>query len=187
MKLYTKFGDHGETALGDGTRVWKNAPRVDAYGTVDELNAVLGWCRTQAGQSDLGEPIVQIQRDLFVLGAQLAATSESNPVNERVSAIVIGAEHIRRLEQWIDQAVAAVEPLSRFVLPGGCELAARFHTARTVCRRAERAVVTLHRGEPTADEVIVYLNRLSDLLFAWARVANRQANIAEAQWRTDRP
>lgn len=180
MKLYSKFGDDGETELCDGTRVWKDDPRVAAYGGVDELNAVLGWCRLVAGASDVVAAVARVQQDLFVLGAQLATTAGGNAAGTNVA---LGPGDIRRLEQWIEQATARVEPLSNFVLPGGCELAARLHVARTVCRRAERVVISLHRIQPTADEVIVYLNRLGDLLFAWARLANRQANCSDDPWR----
>jgi cob(I)alamin adenosyltransferase len=182
MKLYTKFGDEGQTALGDGTRVWKDDLRVEAYGTVDELNAVLGWCRVAAEGTDFAEQMLALQRALFVMGAQLAAGPAGKTDQPPVS---VKPDDVIRLEQWIDEATALVAPLSHFVIPGGSELAARLHVARTVCRRAERAVISLHRAEQTAAEAIVYLNRLGDLLFAWARVANRQANCPDMKWPAD--
>jgi cob(I)alamin adenosyltransferase len=133
-----------------------------------------------AGASNVSTAAARVQQDLFVLGAQLAATGGADVAGTNVA---LGLDDIRRLEKWIEQATAQVEPLSNFILPGGCELAARLHVARTVCRRAERAVVSLHRVRPTADEAIVYLNHLGDLLFAWARLANRQANCPDDPWR----
>ncbi len=178
MGLYTRLGDSGETGLSDGTRVWKDDLRVSTYGTVDELNAVLGWCRV-AATGEFVERLVAIQRDLLDMGAHLAAP----PNSERARTVPrIGAEQCRRLETWIDESTARVEPLSHFILPGGCELAARLQVARTVCRRAERAVVSLHRTEPLAPEIIVYLNRLSDLMFAWSRQANREAHCPDVIW-----
>lgn len=178
MGLYTRFGDKGETALSDGTRVWKDDPRVAAYGTVDELNTVLGWARVVA-RDDIQARLLEIQHDLFDLGAHLAAPPDS----ERARTVPhVGPEHCRRLEQWIDDAVARVEPLSQFILPGGCELAARLHLARAVCRRTERAIVSLHRTEPLAQDVIVYLNRLGDLMFAWSRQANREQDLPDVPW-----
>ncbi len=182
MKLYTKFGDEGETALCDGTRVFKNDLRVCAYGTVDELNAILGWCRI-AARAEMADRLDAIQQELFVLGAQLATPAKSQCLLSRG----IGPEHVQQLETWIDEATAAVEPLQHFVLPGGSELAARLHVARTVCRRTEREVIALHRVEPVSQDIIVYLNRLGDLLFAWSRQANWQANCPETQWIPQNP
>lgn len=178
MKLYTKFGDRGETALFDGTRVWKDDPRVAAYGTVDELNALLGWCGATARET-IAERIAAIQSELFVIGAQLATP----PAPSTRSGIgSIGPREIERLERWIDESSEQVPELKHFVLPGGCELAARLHVARTCCRRAERCVVPVQRESPPLLDVIVYLNRLSDLLFAWSRQANHQAGCPEVQW-----
>jgi cob(I)alamin adenosyltransferase len=178
MGLYTRFGDKGETALSDGSRVWKDDVRVSAYGAVDELNTALGWCGVGAA-GEMGDRLLAIQHDLFDMGAHLAVPPGSEGTR-RVPHL--GPDHCRRLEQWIDDAMSRVEPLSSFILPGGCELAARLHVARTCCRRTERAVITLHRAEPVAQEIIVYLNRLGDLLFAWARQANREANCPDVPW-----
>jgi cob(I)alamin adenosyltransferase len=178
MPLYTRFGDKGETALFDGTRVWKDDLRVSAYGDVDELNAVLGWCRV-AATGELAEHILAVQHDLFAMGAQLAVL----PGCPRAPGLPrVGPEDCRRLEGWIDEAAGRVPPLSRFVLPGGNELSARLQIARTTCRRTERAVISLHRVDPVSPDVIIYLNRLSDLLFAWSRLANHEAGCPEVQW-----
>lgn len=179
MKLYTKVGDLGETALSDGTRVWKDDVRVAAYGTVDELNAVLGWCRSVAGGVDLSSSLAQLQQELLVLGSQLARPAGAKAKD---AAPFLQPKNISRLETWIDEATVQLPPLSHFIVPNGCELAARLHLARTVCRRAERAVVTLHRIDPTPPEAIVYLNRLSDLLFAWARLANQAEHCPDEPW-----
>jgi cob(I)alamin adenosyltransferase len=183
MKLYTKYGDRGETALLNGMRVAKDDPRVGAYGEVDELNAMLGWCRCADEKQLICGPLQNIQEDLFVIGAELATPPGIKPPG---NVPTIGAEHISTLEGWIDEACAAVEPLKNFVLPGGTELAARLHLARTCCRRAERAVVSLARNSEVRPDVIVYLNRLSDLLFAWARRANRAAGCPDLLWVPDR-
>jgi cob(I)alamin adenosyltransferase len=178
MRLYTRTGDAGETSLFDGTRVAKDDPRCAAYGEVDELNAVLGWCRCADTAGWLAGPLQQIQADLFVVGAELATP----PGKASGKVPTVTGEHIERLEGWIDAACAAAPPLRHFILPGGSELAARLHIARTVCRRAERLVVSLSRAASVRGEVIIYLNRLSDLLFAWARQANATAGCPDIEW-----
>lgn len=179
MKLYTRTGDGGDTSLFDGTRVPKDHPRVAAYGDVDELSSVLGWCRCADTQTLLGGRLENIQRELFTLGAELAT-----PPGSRVESHVprLGQEPIQRLETWIDEAAGQVEPLRHFVMPAGTELAVRLHVARVVCRRAERAVVGLVRSGEARPEIVAYLNRLGDLLFAWARLANRAAGALETLW-----
>lgn len=179
MRIYTRNGDDGHTSLLDGSRVAKNDPHVAACGDVDELNSLLGWCRCAGGTSVLDGRIEQIQRELFAVGAELATPASAT---RRPRIGLVGAVHNRRLESWIDEAWAATPPLSNFVLPGGCELAARLHLARTCCRRVERSVVRLRETEPVRDEVIAYLNRLGDLLFAWARLANREAGAPDVLW-----
>lgn len=179
MKLYTKTGDGGETSLFDGTRVGKDHPRVAAYGDLDELNAALGWCRSAPGAEAISSKIVAIQPQLLSLGAELASPPESAQA-ARVPRIA--DPQCRRLETWIDEATEAIEPLEHFVLPGGTELACRLHLARTCCRRAERSLVALARSEVVRPEVIVYLNRLSDLLFTWARLANQKAGCPDVIW-----
>ena len=177
MKLYTKRGDDGSTGLIGTARVAKNHPRVTAYGEVDETNAAIGFAIVPCEDSRWHERLTQIQSDLFVLGAELATPSGQAPSQR------IGGEPIAQLEHWIDEASDAVVPLGNFVLPGGCELAARLHVARTICRRAERAVVELGQGDRVRGETIIYLNRLSDLLFALARLANHQAGVPDVPWK----
>lgn len=193
MKIYTRGGDGGETGLLGGDRVPKSDPRVDAYGTVDELNASLGLALAldQGGLLDPGglldrEAVEQIQGDLFALGARLAA---ADPARERTRGTIpeLGVPRIEALERWIDRLDAGLPPLDAFVLPGGSPVGAQLHAARTVCRRAERAVVRLLETQPELDEVIVpYLNRLSDLLFTLARSVNRAAGTSESRWAPQR-
>jgi cob(I)alamin adenosyltransferase len=169
-RIYTKSGDKGDTGLGDGTRVAKDHPRVAAFGSVDELNAVLGLLVSHSPQAAEIELIRSIQNDLFDVGADLClpqVTDEKPGAHLRVRA-----DQARRLEHAIDRLNANLAPLTSFILPGGQGAAAWCHLARTVCRRAERDVVTLARSETVNPQVIVYLNRLSDLLFVLARVCN---------------
>jgi cob(I)alamin adenosyltransferase len=179
VKIYTRTGDSGETGLFDGTRVSKADPRVAAYGEVDELNAWLGFARASLTDAQLSAMVEQIQRDLFALGARLA--DPSHRIAERVTKATVGDDDIARLEQWIDALEAELSPLRRFILAGGSQAGAAFHVARTVCRRVERVIVSLG---PTVVEgdVLVYVNRLSDLLFVLARVANARAGSPEHEW-----
>jgi cob(I)alamin adenosyltransferase len=168
-RIYTKAGDHGQTGLGDGSRVDKDHPRVIAYGEVDELNAVLGLAAAVPGlpEADL---LRSIQNDLFDVGADLCVPrAAGEPAGQRLR---IQPEQVTRLEQAIDRLNEPLQPLTSFVLPGGTPAAAWLHLARTVCRRAERAVFTLMKTETLNPQVLIYLNRLSDLFFVWARVAN---------------
>jgi cob(I)alamin adenosyltransferase len=169
-RIYTKTGDGGETALGGGTRVPKDHPRVAAYGTVDELNAVLGLLLTLQPRPAEYDLLRTIQNDLFDVGADLCRPQ--TPDEAPGAHLRIQADQAERLEQAIDRLNAGLSPLRSFVLPGGQPAAGWAHLARTVCRRAERAAVTLARSEPVNPAVIVYLNRLSDLLFVLARVYN---------------
>ena len=169
-RIYTKSGDQGDTGLGDGSRVPKDHPRVAAYGSVDELNAVLGLLVSQHPQAAEVDLLRSIQNDLFDVGADLClpqADAETPGTHLRVRA-----EQAERLEQAIDRLNAELTPLKSFILPGGQGAAAWCHLARTVCRRAEREIVTLAHSEPVNPQAIVYLNRLSDLLFVLARVYN---------------
>lgn len=169
-RIYTKTGDGGDTGLGDGSRVAKDHPRVAAYGSVDELNAILGLLVSQfpqAGESDL---VRSIQNDLFDVGADLCLPQ--TPEEKPGAHLRVRAEQAERLEQAIDRLNAELAPLTSFILPGGKGAAAWCHLARTVCRRAEREVITLAHGETINPQVIVYLNRLSDLLFVLGRVYN---------------
>jgi cob(I)alamin adenosyltransferase len=171
-RIYTKAGDHGETGLGDGRRVAKDHPRVTAYGAVDELNAVLGVLVTHVGaQAELGELLRSIQNDLFDVGADLCLPPSTD--EQPGQSLRVRARQAERLESVIDRYNAPLKPLESFVLSGGSPAAAWCHLARTVCRRAERDVVTLMRTETVNPQVLICLNRLSDLLFVLARVCNR--------------
>ena len=179
MPLYTRTGDSGETALFDGARVSKADPRVAAYGDIDELNAVLGIVRASGVDEALGTKLEQLQRDLFALGARLA--DPRSRIAARVTKAALVDADVLRLEQWIDEAEAEVPPLRRFVLPGGSTPGSFLHFARTVCRRAERHIVSL--GPESVDAgLLTYVNRLSDLLFALARVANARAGVPDVEW-----
>lgn len=179
-RIYTKTGDTGDTGLFDGTRVQKSDPRVDAYGEVDELAACLGLARGHlAGDADLGDLITSIQKTLFALGARLA--DPRHKISERVGKAALGEAHVQALEAEIDRLEIELPPLRHFILAGGSLAGATLHLARAVCRRAERRVVGL--GDGAVDPVvIVYLNRLSDLLFVMARVANARAGAPEVEW-----
>jgi cob(I)alamin adenosyltransferase len=185
VKIYTKTGDTGETGLFDGTRVPKSDPRVDAYGEVDELNAWLGLVRANRVDAEIDAMLDRIQRDLFALGAQLA--DPRHKMASRVEKAVIGPEDVARLEGWIDTLEAGLAPLRRFILAGGSPAGALLHLARTVCRRAERRMVALGMtgsgGAGGADpRLVMYVNRLSDLLFVMARAVNARAGIPEIEW-----
>jgi cob(I)alamin adenosyltransferase len=180
VKIYTKGGDAGETGLIDGSRVPKDDPRVTAYGEVDELNAVLGLARAHSSIPAVRRLLHDIQKDLFALGAQLADPQAR--IGSRKHKAVVTAAHIETLERAIDERQAAMPPLQAFLLPGGVLAGAFLHLGRTVCRRAERATVSLARREKVDPLVLAYLNRLSDLLFVLAREANLRAGEAEEKW-----
>lgn len=178
MKIYTKTGDKGSTSLFGGKRTTKDSLRIEAYGTVDELNSVLGIARALNPKLELDEIIGRLQNDLFVLGADLAT-----PIATRSSKVQrIKGEQIAGLEQSIDRLDARLQPLSTFILPGGSQLASQLHLGRTICRRAERLVVKLSRKEKVGPLCIIYLNRLSDLLFVMARYANFSDGRQETPW-----
>lgn len=181
LKIYTRTGDEGDTGLFGGGRVSKDHPRVEAYGDIDELNAVLGQARSIDMMPRIDEVLAPIQRDLFAIGA-LLATPDLEKMHEQLAKARISDERIAQLEGSIDDGEAELEPLKAFIMPGGTPKAAALHVARTVCRRAERAVVRLQRDVEVPQVVIVYLNRLSDLLFVLARVANRRAGAGEVTW-----
>jgi len=179
VKIYTKTGDAGETSFFDNTRVSKADPRVDACGEVDELNACLGAARAAGPGDDLAQALEAIQQDLFALGSRLADPSAR--VAARVTKAAITPAAVERLEQLIDRLDAEVPPLRKFILPGGSLAGAMLHVGRTVCRRAERRVIALGAG--AVDPIlIVYLNRLSDLLFVMARAVNHRAGVPEVEW-----
>ncbi len=182
-KLYTRTGDDGTTGFAGGRRVSKSALRVCAYGEVDELNAVLGWTSCEA-KVPLRDQVREVQRALFAMGAELASANESNPAGSNF--VQLNEKDVQQLERWIDQACESVPALKHFVLPGGTEVGARLHVARAVCRRAERAVVALMQAEAVRPVVLQYLNRLGDLLFAWARYVNHTAGQEEVVWEGDR-
>ena len=170
-RIYTKTGDKGGTSLGDGSRVAKDHARVAAYGSVDELNAVVGILRTVMQQGAAEDELLrQIQNDLFDVGADLCVPPASD--EKPGQRLRVRTEQASRLETAIDRLNASLAPLTSFILPGGVPAAAWFHFARTICRRAERDVVTLAHSETVNPEVVVYLNRLSDLLFVLARIFN---------------
>lgn len=179
MRIYTKTGDEGTTGLFGGARVSKGHGRVRAYGEVDELNAILGVARAAVQDDDTSELLMCIQSELFDLGAELAST----PDRARKGDLpLLTGEDVARLEHAIDTRERMLPSLERFILPGGSMAAAHLHVARTVCRRAERAVVALSHDEPVRTEVLTYLNRLGDLLFVLARDANRRARVDDVPW-----
>jgi cob(I)alamin adenosyltransferase len=180
MKIYTKTGDQGVTGLLGKGRVRKDDVRIEAYGTIDELNAALGLARAHGLDVAADGLVAQLQDDLFVVGSALADPAPSGPFYH-----AIGEQHITRLETTIDALEAELSPLSHFILPGGTLPAAQLHLARAVCRRAERLTVKLaHQpGENVSSAAIIYLNRLSDLLFVLARAVNRRAGLADIIWK----
>jgi cob(I)alamin adenosyltransferase len=180
VKIYTKTGDQGITGLLGKGRVPKDDVRIEAYGTVDELNAVLGVVRAHGLDRAVDGLAAQLQEELFVVGSALADPSPGGPFHNAVTS-----DHITRLEDAIDSLETELEPLTEFILPGGTPAAAHFHLARTVCRRAERSTVRLSRqeGEHVSSSLIIYLNRLSDLLFVLARVVNHKAGVADTPWK----
>ena len=181
VKIYTKTGDAGSTGLFGGGRVPKDDPRVEAYGDVDELNAVIGMARAVEPMPRIDEVLVPVQRDLFAIGA-LLATPDREKMAQHLEKARIDDARIRDLERAIDDADSELEPLRSFILPGGSPKAAALHVARTVCRRAERHVVRLQHDVELPPLAVIYLNRLSDLLFTLARLANRRGGTGEVTW-----
>jgi cob(I)alamin adenosyltransferase len=181
MKIYTKTGDAGDTGLFGGGRVPKDHPRVEAYGDVDELNAVIGMARAIEAMPRIDELLVPIQRDLFAIGA-LLATPDREKMRQHLTKARVDEDRVAELERAIDDGDAELEPLRSFIVPGGSPKAAVLHVARTVCRRAERRVVSLQSDTEMPAVVVIYLNRLSDLLFTLARIANTRAGVGEVTW-----
>ena len=179
FRIYTRTGDRGETGLFGGGRVRKDDPRVEAYGEIDELNACLGAAAAAVDDPQVQAWIRRIQDELFVLGAELA-TPDPEAVKRQI--VPVSKDAVSAMEAWIDRLDAEVPPLKNFILPGGHPAAAHLHVARTVCRRAERRVLTFSDSAAVREEVIVYLNRLSDLLFVLARGVNHRAKIEEPIW-----
>jgi len=185
MKIYTKTGDNGTTGLFGGARVSKSNPRVEAYGDVDELNAHLGWAAVLLKHLPLEDEIRRIQSDLFTLGADLATPPDAPPAAAAKSVHVAEAR-VEQLESLIDGWEANLKPLKNFILPGGSSGAAALQVCRAVCRRAERSVVRLAAAEDVNPAAIIYLNRLSDLLFVLARWVNSKDGIEEPLWTASR-
>ena len=181
MRIYTRTGDTGETALFGGGRVTKDHPRTSAYGDVDELNSAIGVARAAQPVEMFGDLLDGIQRDLFAIGGRLA-TPEPEKVAKAIAKAVLPPERVASFERLMDDAEGELPPLRAFVVPGGTPKAAAFHLARTVCRRAERSVVRLAREEEVPAAILVYLNRLSDLLFTLARLANHRAGAGDTTW-----
>ncbi|TWU35792.1 Cob(I)yrinic acid a,c-diamide adenosyltransferase [Novipirellula aureliae] len=179
MKIYTRSGDSGSTGLFGGPRVPKDDDRIESYGTVDELNACLGVVRASGVSKAIDGQLQQIQNELFSIGAELAT-----PDADRHDMRIIDNAHIARLEQWIDEHEQSLTPLKTFILPAGALASVQLHLARSVCRRAERRVVTLasHDDVQMSESLTIYLNRLSDLLFVLSRVANQEAGVDEVPW-----
>lgn len=178
MKIYTRTGDEGETSLFAGGRIHKDHLRLHAYGTIDELNSVLGLARALGLTTTLDTAMTRVQAELFHVGADLAT-----PLDADAAWIVrVDQEMVNTLEQEIDNWEEQLEPLKNFILPGGTPAAAALHQARTVCRRAERWLTALTKEEPTTPEALKYINRLSDWLFVAARFANKEAGVADVMW-----
>ena len=178
-KVYTRGGDEGSTSLGTGERVPKDSPRLDAYGTVDEVNSVIGAAIASGLSPAVAEALRGIQNDLFHLGADLCVPEEDKL---RMPVPQIGPDHVAALEDLMDRLSEGLAPLENFILPGGSPGAGALHVARTVCRRAERHVVTLSRSEKIPAHAIPYLNRLSDALFVMARYENRRSGVPDVLW-----
>lgn len=177
-RIYTRTGDKGETGLVGGARVSKDSLRVDAYGSVDELNSVLGITRAFLKDRELDALLAELQKDLFVVGADLASTGD----HKQRDVPRITAEKIASMEKTIDKFEAELSPLKAFILPGGGVAGSLLHNARTVARRAERRIVTLSKAEAMNEQMVPYMNRLSDLLFVVARVANHRENKRDIEW-----
>lgn len=184
MKIYTKTGDTGETALYGGTRVSKASARVDSYGNIDELNSFIGVAKAQIFDGNILSQLKAIQFNLFTLGSEAATPTDKLTLANGKSrlSLVISEVEIEELEIWMDEMEATLEPLQYFILPGGGVSATALHVARTVCRRAERSLVFLNENEPVRPELIKYLNRLSDYLFVLARFVSKLNNEKEEYW-----
>lgn len=181
MKIYTKTGDKGETSLFGGKRVGKDNPRLEAYGTVDELNSLLGFCVSVSKSDEVRELLTYLQNRLFDTGADLATPLDF--LSERITIPRISESHITAVEKAIDFFDAQLPALTGFILPGGSEAACRLHIARSVCRRAERCVVALQKGEQINQNIIIFLNRVSDLLFVLARYENKISGTGDVNWK----
>jgi cob(I)alamin adenosyltransferase len=178
MKIYTKTGDDGTTALFGGERVHKNSLRVECYGTVDELNSIIGLAQTEISATSVNELLQIIQNQLFSLGGELATPESKIEINK----MLLSKDTVLLLENSIDKYEEKLEPLKQFILPGGTKGASLLHLARSVCRRAERLVTSLAENEKISDLILVYINRLSDLLFVLARYENNANEVKDIPW-----
>lgn len=176
-KIYTRTGDNGTTGLGDGSRVDKNAPRIEAIGAIDELNSALGLLLTEKLPRPIAENLTQIQHTLFDFGGELAVPG----------SLVLKAADVTHVEEELDELNKDLSPLKEFILPGGSPAAAICHMARTICRRAERNVFTLSQSESVSELSLQFLNRLSDYLFVAARALNKSANVDDVLWKPESP
>ena len=184
MKIYTKTGDAGETALYGGTRVSKASARVESYGTIDELNSFIGAAKCEIEDQNILNQLKKIQFDLFTVGSESATPTDKLTLANGKSrlALIISDVEIEELENWMDAFEANLQPLQYFILPGGGRAATSLHICRTICRRAERSLVFLNEAEPVRPELIKYLNRLSDYLFVLARYVSHLNNEEEEYW-----
>jgi cob(I)alamin adenosyltransferase len=180
MKIYTKTGDDGTTGLIGGSRVAKSDLRIECYGTVDELNAMIGLVAVTSDDPNLAGALRAVQNELFVIGSRLALPADESSSSRWLPELQ--AASVERLEREIDAAESELPKLKNFILPGGTESAARLHMARTICRRAERLVVSLGKDQSTPPLIVTYLNRLSDWLFVQARLVNHRAGVADVPW-----
>ncbi len=187
MKIYTKTGDDGTTGLFGGARVSKGSARVAAYGDLDELNAAIGAARAEKLPVLIDQTLREVQNRLFDLGSELATPTPSEGKAPKINLALVNEDDVFLLERTIDSVDATLPPLSAFILPGGTRGAALLHVARTVCRRAERHVVLLRDTQPVRDEVVHYLNRLSDALFTFSRGVNAAANAPDVEWQKKLP
>jgi cob(I)alamin adenosyltransferase len=181
MKIYTKTGDKGETGLFGGGRVSKSSPRIKAYGTIDELNSFIGIAEVEVGDKEIKELLNTIQNQLFTVGSDLA--SPVTEKNNKQSIPRVPAEYYKKAEEAIDYFEGKLEPLKNFILPGGSRGSAYLHICRTVARRAEREIVELNKEDHTGDNIIIFLNRLSDLFFVLSRYENKMSGIPDVTWK----
>jgi len=185
VKIYTKTGDGGETSLFGAGRVSKAHARVEAYGSVDELNSTLAWAVAHVADEQIGQRLAAMQHDLFALGAELASPPPPDG-RRRPDTPSLPIARVAEMESWMDEAEGELPELRAFVLPGGTPGAAALHLSRTVCRRAERSVVRLAEDEAVSEDVVRYLNRLSDLLFTFARLENHRSGTPDIEWKKER-
>lgn len=184
-RIYTRTGDHGDTGLFGGERISKAALRVEAYGEVDELNSMIGLAAAQIADTAVRARLELLQADLFDIGAHLASGEMADRLRSRIPPLP--EARVEEMEHWIDEAEEELPALDAFILPGGTAGGATLHVARCVCRRAERRVVALHSEVPTDEVMLRYLNRLSDLLFTFARLVNHRAGTPESRWLPQKP